>query len=170
MKNSIRVSFVAVFLTAMAALSPARADTDPEALKTAKAILEATNASATGTQMITVLMKSLTGILTASNPGKGQEISDILNQVVLPEFQKSMPDLVELTAHTYADNFSAAELKQILAFYQTDIGKKLIQRQPEIVREQISVGQTFAATLMARVHDKMLDALKAKGLQKPQGI
>jgi hypothetical protein len=157
-------------LTALAFAMPANADSNPEALALAKEIMQVSHASDRGDQMMTVMMKTFTTTLAASNPGKAKEVDEILNQIVLPELKRSMPDLMEQTAHTYADNFTVDDLKQLLAFYKSDIGKKLVEQQPNMIRQQALVGQAYAQSVMARVRDKMLKALQEKGLQKPQGI
>ena len=40
------------------------------------------------------------------------------------------PDFVEGISTAYSKEFSEAELKQLLAFYETSLGKKLLDRQP----------------------------------------
>jgi hypothetical protein len=165
-----RVSSAAVVIAVLAFSMPANADSNPEALKLAKEIMEVNHASDRGDQIMTVLMKTMTTTLAATNPGKAKEVEEILNNTLLPELRNSLPDLLEQTAHTYADNFTVDDLKQILAFYRSDIGKKLVDRQPEMIRQQALIGQKYAQAVLGRIRDKMLKALQEKGLQKPQGI
>lgn len=132
--------------------------------------MDVSHASDRVDQLMTVLMKTMTTSLAATNPGKTKEVEQILNDTLLPELRNSLPYLLEQTAHTYADNFTLDELKQLLAFYKSDIGKKLVDRQPEMIRQQAVIGQRYAQVVLGRVRDKMLKALQAKGLQKPQGI
>jgi hypothetical protein len=170
MFNFKRASIAVAALVVLSFAAPAKAEQNAEALKFAHEIMDITHASALGDQMMTAMMKVLTNSMVASNPGKAKEIDEIINEIVVPEFRKSLPDLMDQSAQTYADNFSVDELKQLLAFYQSDIGKKLIERQPAMLRQQSLIGQVFAQTLMGRVRDKIVKALQEKGLQKPQGI
>ena len=170
MFNFMRASIAVAALVVLSFGAPAKAEQNAEAMKLAHEIMDITHASALGDQMMTAMMKVLTNSMVASNPGKAKEIDEIINQIVVPEFRKSLPDLMDQSAQTYADNFSVDELKQLLAFYQSDIGKKLIERQPAMLRQQSLIGQVFAQTLMGRVRDKIVKALQEKGLQKPQGI
>jgi hypothetical protein len=170
MFNLKRAAMVLVVLASVLFIVPARAEQNAEALKIARQIMDAAHVSTFGDQMMTTMMKVLTNSLAASNPGKAKEIDEILNQIVVPEFRKSLPDLMEQSAQTYADNFSVDELKQLLAFYNSDIGKKLIERQPAMLRQQLLIGQLFSQSIMGRVRDKIVKALQEKGLQKPQGI
>lgn len=45
------------------------------------------------------------------------------------------PEAVRATAAAYAKNFTAAELRQLIAFYQTPIGRALRERLPRITQE-----------------------------------
>lgn len=59
---------------------------------------------------------------------------------------KALPydDLLDWTAEVYAAHFSAAELKQLLKFYQSPLGKKSVDLQPQVNNELFQrVLQTF---------------------------
>lgn len=144
----------------------ARADVgDPEALKLAREIQAASHASAMGDQILTQVMTSFTNGLNSANPGKNQEIQDLLNQVVMPELRKAMPDLLDQSAVVYANNFSVDELKQLLAFYQSNIGQKLVTKLPVIMQQSNAHTQEFMQKLMPGIIAKMQEQIKARGLR-----
>jgi hypothetical protein len=66
-------------------------------------------------------------------------------------------------ARLYAANFSEQELKDILAFYQTPTGKKLLVTQPQVVDTSMSFAGTWANKLSDEVVGKMRDEMKKKG-------
>ena len=76
-----------------------------------------------------------------------------------PRFQ----ELVNDVAKNYATSFTEQELKDILAFYKTPAGKKLISDQPKVVDASLKFAQTWANTLSEQVIAKMRDELKKKG-------
>jgi uncharacterized protein len=172
MKLLTCLSLGAALFFATSVAPPAHADeaVDPEALATAKKIQEVTHASALGDQVMAQMMKVFTNGLNQTNPGRAQDVSDILNKLFLPAFHDSMPALLDESARTYARHFTAAELKQLLAFYQTPIGQKMIAETPGMAREQMVIGQAFAQKIVADIRQKLLDAIKEKGLQAPQGL
>jgi hypothetical protein len=171
MKFLTCLSLGAALLFATSVTLPARADqpVDPQTLAVAKKILDVTHASAMGDQVMAQMMKIFTTSLTQTNPGKGQDVSDILNAVLLPAFHDSIPGLLDEAAKTYARHFTTTELNQLLAFYQTPIGQKFIAEMPGIAHDQMVVGQAFAQKIIVDIRPKLLDAIKQKGLQPPQG-
>jgi uncharacterized protein len=165
-----RASIAAVVFAPLAIALPVNADTNPEALKVARQILDVTDASDRANQALMATMKSLSGIIEAANPGKAKEIDELLNGLLAPEFHKDLGELLDVTSRTYADNFTADELRQILAFYQSDVGKKLIERQPAIIQKQSQIGQARGLAVYASIREKLLKALREKGLQTPPNI
>jgi len=63
-------------------------------------------------------------------------------KVMLKFFEKHMsyeslkPELVEI----YSNTFTEAELKEINAFYATDVGKKTIEKMPELMGKGAQIG------------------------------
>lgn len=52
-------------------------------------------------------------------------------------------DLATMIESVYARHFSADELRQLLAFYDTPIGKKLIALQPTLAQESMAAGKEW---------------------------
>jgi hypothetical protein len=66
-------------------------------------------------------------------------------------------------AKKYAANFTESELKAILAFYQSPVGKKLLDQQAKIVDASMSYAQDWANKLSDEVVPKMREELKKRG-------
>ena len=60
-------------------------------------------------------------------------------------------------------HFTEQELKDLLAFYKSPVGKKLIAEQPTIVDASLKFAQDWANKLSDEVIAKMRDELKKKG-------
>jgi len=63
----------------------------------------------------------------------------------------------------YATEFSEAELKEVTAFYQTPVGKKMVQKMPALMAKGAQLGQK-------RVQDHLPElqaAITGKGAEKP---
>jgi hypothetical protein len=61
------------------------------------------------------------------------------------ELVKKAPEMVDSIAVVYAHRFSARELQDITAFYQSPIGRKLVQNQIAIISESSAIGQRWGA-------------------------
>jgi hypothetical protein len=73
------------------------------------------------------------------------------------------PDaLIEQLVPIYAKHFSHDEIKQLIAFYESPIGVKLVQEQPAIVQESMVVGNQWGRQLAERViADVQAEQMKA---------
>ena len=131
-----------VFATLFSSVAGAQA-VDPAALKVTHQVLDAMHASATSDQMVQQMMASMGTGLEAANPGKGAEVQKLLSDVLVPEFSKIKPEMLDATANIYASNFTADELNQMLAYYQSDIGRKMIERLPTLIKEQGQVARAM---------------------------
>jgi uncharacterized protein len=64
-------------------------------------------------------------------------------------------ELVALFIPIYERHFTADELRQLLAFYRTPIGQKLIAEQPAVAQEAMAVGQQWGQRLGFEIGQKM---------------
>ena len=64
-------------------------------------------------------------------------------------------ELVEMCIPSYVKHFTHAEIKQLLAFYETPLGKKLIKTQPAIMQECMIAGQKWGQKLGEKVGKKL---------------
>ena len=83
-----------------------------------------------------------------------------------PQMIESPPRFDELTnevAKIYATHFTEPELKELLAFYKTPVGVKLIAEQPKVGEEGIKFAQDWANGLTDQVIAKMREELKKRG-------
>jgi len=71
-------------------------------------------------------------------------------------------DMINLVVPIYARHFSQPDIRELIKFYESPIGRKLVARQPDIVRESMGVGQEWGKQMAGRVIQK----LKEKGYMK----
>ena len=109
--------------------------------------------------------------------GAGQMGLQMMNQMLGPmkEMMPEVPEeiwtrfiakvdpgeLTELIVPIYAEYFTHDEIKGLLAFYRTPLGKKVIATMPAIMQESMVAGQKWGEQLAQEV----VDELKAEGYQ-----
>jgi uncharacterized protein len=89
-----------------------------------------------------------------------------LNEVALnmrKELDPRSAELVDATARDYASHFTEAELKGLIAFYQSPLGQKLLVEEPEVVDESMKYAGTWADKLSDDVMVKMRAEMKKRG-------
>ncbi|EPG73769.1 PF09832 family protein [Leptospira fainei serovar Hurstbridge str. BUT 6] len=81
------------------------------------------------------------------------------------DFRKELKseDMVELIIPIYDKYFTLEEIKGITAFYNSPVGRKLLEKNPQITQESMQVGEMWGKKIAERV----LERLKAKGLLSP---
>jgi hypothetical protein len=79
------------------------------------------------------------------------------------DFDHRASELVDQTARIYASHFTEAELKGILAFYQSPLGQKMIVEEPKAMDESMNSAATWADQLSNDVMAKMRVEMKKRG-------
>lgn len=89
-----------------------------------------------------------------------------LNEVaakLIKEYEPRTSELIDASARIYASHFTEAELKQILAFYQTPVGRKMIVEEPKALDESVSNAGVFGENLSEEIINKFRDEMKKRG-------
>lgn len=72
------------------------------------------------------------------------------------EFSKtSIDDLVDMLSPVYQKHITEAELLEIIIFYESPIGTKLVEKTPLIMQESMQVGQEWGAKIGQSFEEKL---------------
>jgi len=160
-KGAVRPASVVIALVAFTAAAEAQ-QTSAAALQAAKEIVTITGATALFNPLIPGVVGQAKNLFLQQNPGLGKDLNEIGNKMrddLAPRFS----ELTDEVAKLYATHFSEAELKQLLAFYKSPIGVKLIAEQPKVGEESLKFAQDWANKLSDQVIANMRDELKKRG-------
>jgi uncharacterized protein len=72
-------------------------------------------------------------------------------------------DLVDAAAKIYASHFTEQELKDILTFYQSPLGQKVIREEPKAADESMTNASKWADNLSLEVIDSLRAEMKKRG-------
>ncbi|MBM70045.1 MAG: hypothetical protein CME43_11275 [Haliea sp.] len=78
-------------------------------------------------------------------------------------FEALKPDILRL----YAEAFTAAELREIRHFYQTEVGRKVIATMPMLMAKSAELGSAHLQDNMGELY-AMIDEVAASPLQEPR--
>jgi len=74
------------------------------------------------------------------------------------EFQNtSMHDLIDLLAPVYQKHLTIDDLKELIKFYETPVGKKFASKTPFITQESMQVGQEWGMKIGQEFSEKMTE-------------
>jgi len=79
------------------------------------------------------------------------------------EFDSRSTELVDHTAELYASRFTEPELKQILTFYQSPLGKKMTAEEPKVIDDSLQQANGWADNLSVDIMAKMRTEMKKRG-------
>jgi uncharacterized protein len=160
-KSAARWAALGLTLVTFSPLANAQQPT-PAALATAKELITVTGATTLFNPLVAGVVEQAKNLYLQQNPGLAKDLNAIATQV-RADLQPRLSELTEEVARQYATNFTEQELKDILAFYKTTAGKKLLATQPTIVDSSMKFAQDWANKLSDQVVAKMRDELKKRG-------
>jgi hypothetical protein len=79
------------------------------------------------------------------------------------EYDAKRAELLNEVARTYAQRFSEQELKDLVVFYKTPLGQKVIVEEPRALDAAMSRAQDWANNFSEEVINKMRAEMKKRG-------
>lgn len=160
-KNAARWFVLAATLGTFGSLANAQQPL-PAAISSAKELISITGATTLFSPLIAGVVEQAKVLYLQQNPALSKDLNEIATQL-RSELQPRFSELTDEVARLYATNFSEQEIKEILAFYKTAAGKKLLAEQPKMVEASMKFAQDWANKLSDQVIAKMRDELKKRG-------
>jgi uncharacterized protein len=156
--------FALAFAFASPAMAQAPKPVDPATLAQAKIFLEKSGSAALGQQMASAILNAQKAALEQANPGKVAEINEMLG-LMQAEFMKQLPPMMDAIAGVYAQHFTAEEMGQISAFYDSPVGRKMVKEMPVILSETMTVARTFGQKIALEVISKLQPEFEKRKLK-----
>jgi hypothetical protein len=70
--------------------------------------------------------------------------------------QELMDEMVNVSVEVYARHFTAAELREITAFYRSPVGTKLLAKMPELQQESMRASQRVILPRVMKIADQWI--------------
>ena len=133
-------------------------------------LMEAMGSARLGEQLATVASRQVIDRMRKAQPNAPTRADDIINEVVRSKFAASIagPDggFRTRTIPIYEKYFTHDEVRTLLAFYATDVGRKTIAIMPTIAQEAANVGLEWANGLAPEIDAELQARFRAEGLVK----
>ena len=162
LQHAVRPSLLAVALLAFASAAHAQKKPSAAEMATANELIKVTGATTLFKPLIAGVVEQAKVPFLQQDP----TITNDLNQIAAKMNADLEPRFSEITneiATLYATRFSENELKAILTFYQSPVGKKLLAQQPKIIDTSMNFAQNWANKLSDEVIQRMRTELKRRG-------
>jgi len=166
MKSVVRIMSVAglVFGLALAGLpasaqqAPPLKPASPGAIAAAKEILTLKNASAMYAAAVPNIVHQTKDSLLQANLNYQKDLNEV-EVIVAQTLAGKEKEIGDGMAQIYASEFSEQELKDLVTFYKSALGQKLLSAEPRAIQFSMSFmnqwAQTFAETANAQFRAEM---------------
>jgi hypothetical protein len=112
--------------------------------------------------LLPAILLSLKPALTQDRPEVERDYEAIM-PMMADAFTPYYTSMVDGIAAIYATNFTAAELRDIEAFYHQPTGQKLLEKMPVISQQALVVGQEIGRKAAEDLRQRLTEALRQRG-------
>jgi hypothetical protein len=136
----------------------------PGAVAAAKELVALKGGGAMFDPLIPGVIESAKNQLIPTNPQLSGPLNEVATQLH-KEYAPKRAELLDIVAQTYAKHFTEAELKDIVAFYKTPAGKKMIAQEPAAIKESLDAAQLWANEFSDTVLQRFRTEMQKKGFK-----
>lgn len=134
-------------------------------------LMQITGSSQIAQQFANAMTQDMFNSLKAARPDIPDRAFDIMHRELIALFSERMDKpggLLDQIVPIYHRYYTHREIKELLAFYETSVGKKTIAVLPKIVIESMAVGRKWGESLGPEISRRVEAALKREGITLPE--
>jgi len=157
-----RGALVAVALTMFAAPASAQQQPSAAALASAREIVDLKGAMTLFNPVVPGVVEKVKLTFLQANPNLQRDLDSVAN-ALRTEYQPRAAEIRDQIARLYTQHFNEQELKDILTFYKSPLGKKMNEEEPKFVDQSMVFVEGWAEKLSEEVIGKFRAEMKKKG-------
>ncbi len=147
----------------LAAVSPAQAQQpSANALALAKEIIVLKGGNSIYDPVVPQIVDRARTLFLQANPMLGKDLNEVATKLQ-GELTPRTAELLNDGARLYASRFTEQELKDVLAFYKSPVGRKVITQEPAILDQSASNVDDWANKLADEVISRFRAEMKRRG-------
>ena len=128
----------------------------------AKQILEIKHADVIFDPLIRGVVVKTRDFFMQTNFMWSKDLNEITDNLI-KQYSGRTGELMTDASRVYASHFTEPELKQLLTFYQSPLGQKVIAEEPKAADESMAMASIWADKLSEEVINKMRVEMKKRG-------
>ncbi len=144
-------------MLAVPGLAFAQAQPSAAQIQAARDVVEASGASRAFDPVIPSILQQAINVFVPQNPDLQKPIVESV-QTIAPAFEKRRSEIIDIVARVYAARFTEAELKDLLTFYRSTVGKKFVAEQPVVLEDSFRRTQEWSG----KISEEIVTALRAE--------
>ena len=141
---------------------PSNPNPSAASINTAKELLALKGGVEMFNGMVGGVIESAKNTFLPTNPNLAKPLGEVMAQLST-EYEPKKNEVYTEVARAYATRFTESELKELLAFYKTNLGKKVLAEEPIAVEEAFRKAQDWSNTFSEQVIARRRVERKKKG-------
>jgi uncharacterized protein len=134
----------------------------PAALAAAKEILTMKNASAMYANAVPNLVQQTKNVLLQSNLNYQKDLNEVA-EIVAKNLAGREKEIGDGMAQVYANEFTEQELKDLVTFYKSPLGQKLLSNEPRAIQFSMSYMNQWAQQFAETINGQFRAEMKKRG-------
>jgi uncharacterized protein len=147
---------------ATAAVGAQAQQPSPAALASARELMDLKGVQNLVTPVVVGVIEQTKGVILQTNPGLTKDLDEVAAQL-RNEYQPRTAEITNEILQLYAQRFSEQELKELVAFYKSPTGKKMLAEEPRILDVTYARLQQWASRLQDEVAVRVRAEMKKRG-------
>ena len=143
---------------------PPLKDASPAAIAAAKEILAMKNASAMYASAVPNIVQQTKDTLLQSNLNYQKDLNEVA-VIVAQKLAGREKEIGEGMAKVYANEFTEQELKDLVTFYKSPLGQKLLTSEPRAIQFSMSYMNQWAQVFAETVNGEFRAEMRKRGKQ-----
>ena len=161
-------TFIIAAIIACILISPAASDNvAPEIRADIEKLMQITGPPDVTKQLSNFFIHQMSQAIKASRPDLPAKtyriLAEEINRVIL-EQMTAKGGFLDMMVPIYAKHFNHKDIKGLIRFYQTDLGKKTIKIWPLILQESMALAQDWSKSLGPIIQKKVNSRFKKEGI------
>lgn len=160
--RAFRAFLVLAAVAGLAGAAQAQTPPSPTQLKLAQQVVDLSGSSRAFDRAIPSIFQQTFTTLIQANPDLQKDLTEVTERLV-PEFDARKSEITQIVAQSYANKFTEAELKELVTFYSSPIGKKLVIEHTAILQEAFQRTQEWGGKVSQQLIDRIRAEMKKRG-------
>lgn len=164
----MKTSLLSLLLLLALSTPALAAEVTPAKAKQIQQLMELTGARNLGQQFGRIMTQQIYQVLRAAKPETPERALLLIEEETNALMEQESPALLADLVPIYDRHFSEVELQQLIAFYQTDLGKKTIAVMPMVMQESVAAGQAWGQAMAPKLMARLEERFKKEKIELPQ--
>jgi hypothetical protein len=131
-------------------------------VKLAREVVVASGATRAFDGVIPSILNQSLNVFVQQNPDLQKVLTEAV-KTIAPGFEKRKEEIVDIVATVYASRFTEPELKELLTFYRSAVGKKFVSVLPSVLEESFVKTQEWGSKISEEIVIGLRAEMKKRG-------